>query len=97
MTMRMIRIIDIKNNDEVIMELPYNDWKGIITCLRAEDQGLVQKQAIEISKVDMLMFLKYFRDEEDVSKVYEVALMLYWTASNSECHRYNIRIDEVKR
>lgn len=25
MTMRMIRIIDIKNNDEVVLELPYEE------------------------------------------------------------------------
>lgn len=97
MIMRMIRVIDTKNYNEVVLELPYSEWRGILTCLSTEDQERVQREDVELSKVDMLMFLEYLRDKAEVFKMYEVAMMLYWTASSKEYHTYNIKIDEVKR
>lgn len=92
--MRMIRVIDTKNYNEVVLELPYSEWKSILTCLQEEDQVKIEKNPIELGNVDLLMFLEYFRDKADVYKMYEVAMMLYWTAKGKEYHTYNI---EVKR
>ena len=98
MIMRMIRIIDIKNCNEVVLELPYSEWKSILTCLRPEDDVKVKDGSeVRLGNVDLLMFLQYFRDKADLMKMYEVAMMLYWTAGHNEFHTFNIVIDEVKR
>ena len=98
MIMRMIRIIDIKNCNEVVLELPYKEWKSILTTLRREDaKRAIDGEDVRLGNVDLLMFLQYFRDKADLMKMYEVAMMLYWTAGDNEYHTFNIVIDEVKR
>lgn len=96
--MRMIRIIDLKNCNEVALELPYREWKEILTCLRPEDkEKVLAGEEVRLGNVDLLMFLQYMRDKGNIMNMYEVAMMLYWTADHNEYHTFNLRIDEVKR
>lgn len=88
--MQLYQVVDLRQCNNVELELPYRSYKSIESCFNTEDKPDFNA-GHRLTTLDLLMLLKYFRDRNEIEHTYQVAMMLYWTADGNEYHEFVIQ------